>query len=119
VSDAAGPFRIEDRPFGPHVLADDNDLRPGPYGLWKDAEKACADANHAWSAAGGPALQAECVRLRVALEWYASDEPYSITCASEGGVPTEIPHFVFEEDRGARARAALSPAKETPSPPPL
>lgn len=62
---ATGPFRVDttmqrpmirvnDKPYETHIDTDD--------ALWH-----CDRANEAWSAAGGPALQDECVRLREAL----------------------------------------------------
>lgn len=52
-------------------------------------------------------LIAELTELRAALRFYADEAHYSVTCATEGGVPTEVPHLLIEEDGGAVARKAL------------
>lgn len=87
------------------------------------ARNECEKANRAWSAAGGPALLAEVVRLREALTPSADTKAayigeFSWTETSDdhrGHVTRTVPWTTIKEIMAAiAARAALVPAKETP-----
>lgn len=89
------------------------------------ARNECEKSNRAWSAAGGPALLAEVVRLREALTpsadtkaAYIGEFQFDIMLTDDFGKerPHEVtvPWTTIKEIMAAiAARAALAPAKET------